>query len=275
MLWPVNSESATALIQGCQTFFHFTGCPEQFWSDRGGAFDSHEFRRFANELGTTIKLSSAEYPQSNGSAESAVKIFKGLQATSCDDTEFLKAGLYLQNTTKAGHSYSSAEAFLGQSVQTPLQMQPRKAAVSWEVIEAERMRDQTRMKQIYNQTATRVCKPFEQGDRVLLHNVKGKNVTATILDRAVGPRAYNVRLDTGTNTTRNRKFLTPLPRLDVTVTTGNHSPTATENKTKPPRILKIPLPGPSIGASKDPGTNVRPVVVVTRSGRHVQTPKRD
>jgi hypothetical protein len=42
-LWPVQSASATAVINVCCAFFQFSGCPQAFYSDQGGAFDSHEF----------------------------------------------------------------------------------------------------------------------------------------------------------------------------------------------------------------------------------------
>ena len=266
MLWPVNSESVTALIKGCAVFFQFTGCPAKFWSDRGGAFDSHEFRRFAAEIGMDVKFSSAEYPQSNGAAESAVKILKRLKSVSLNETEFLKAVIYLQNTTKAGHSFSPAEVFLGRSVRTPLQELAKKAVVSWTTVYQERKQDQSRMKHSYDRTASKPCLSFKQGDRVLVHNVKGKSVTATVVEQATTPRAYTVRLDSGTSTTRNQKFLTVLPRTDMTATTGNQL----VKKMKIPKdVVRIPRIPPAPPNHVTQERRDCPVITITKSGRRV------
>ncbi len=68
-----------------------------------------------------VKCSSAEYPQSNGAAESAVKILKRLQQVSSSENELFRALLYLQNSAKRQHHTSPAQIFLGQTVRTPLQ----------------------------------------------------------------------------------------------------------------------------------------------------------
>ena len=179
----------------------------------------------------TATYSSAVYPQSNGAAESAVKILKRLKKVSINDTEFLKAVLYLPNTAKAGHKFSPADVFLGRTVRTPLQPSAKQTVMPWETIKQERVDDQKRMKITYDRNATKSCETFKPGDCVLVHNVKGKSAPAVVLEKAIEPRAYVVRLDTGTSTKRNQKFLTFLPRLDSTTTKGKQSPTATRRRT--------------------------------------------
>jgi transposase InsO family protein len=51
ILWPVATESTAALIQACRAVIQFTGCPEHWWSDQGSAFDSWDFRDFAESIG--------------------------------------------------------------------------------------------------------------------------------------------------------------------------------------------------------------------------------
>ena len=82
----------------------------------------------------TATYSSAEYPQSNGAAKRAVKILKRLKKVSINDTEFLKAVLYLQNTAKAGHRFSPADVFLGRTVRTPLQPRAKQTLRPWEIV---------------------------------------------------------------------------------------------------------------------------------------------
>ncbi len=112
--------SASALMVACQVFFQFAGCPREFWCDQSGAFNSDSFRAFAEALGIKICYSSAEYPQSNGAAESAVKFLKRLRAAAATVFDLFRAILYLQNTVKRAKSASPAQIFLGRAVRTPL-----------------------------------------------------------------------------------------------------------------------------------------------------------
>ena len=50
--------------------------PEEIASDGGPQFKSSEFKNFLKSWGIRHRLSSAEYPQSNGRAELAVKTAK-------------------------------------------------------------------------------------------------------------------------------------------------------------------------------------------------------
>ena len=55
-----------------------TGVPITFASDRGLQFASQEFREFCTEWNVRQRMSSPEFPQSNGHAEAAVKAMKAL-----------------------------------------------------------------------------------------------------------------------------------------------------------------------------------------------------
>jgi transposase InsO family protein len=148
-LWPVKSESAEELMRACRAFFQFTGCPRFFWSDQGSAFDSHAFRNFAQSIGMRVRYSSAEYPQSNGAAESAVKVLKRLRQVSDSENKLFRALLYLQNSAKRRHQASPAQIFLGRSVRTPLQQHVEQNRFSWEQHLAERCREQAVMKRFF------------------------------------------------------------------------------------------------------------------------------
>jgi transposase InsO family protein len=211
-LWPVASTSAAALINGCRVFFQFSGCPQQLWCDQGSAFDSYEFRDFAEELGISIKYSSAEYPQSNGSAESAVKVLKHLKKCVQTDNELFRAILYLQNTVKRAHTASPAQIFLGRNARTPMGHAVRPSPVSWEQHFQDRVTDQRRMKTAYDTPGKIEHDALFPGARVVVHNVRGKSQEASIIEATKDPRTYLVEFDNGARSIRNRRFLTLLPR---------------------------------------------------------------
>ncbi len=208
----VRSESTSELARACRTFFQFAGCPRFFWCDRGGAFDSGEFRTFAESLGMQIRHSSVEYPQSNGAAESAVKILKHLAAVSNTEHEVFRAILYLQKCAKRRNTATPAQIFLGRNVRPPLHPRTVKSAMSWERHFQDRIRKQERMRRYYDRTASQVVDDFVRNALVLVHNVCGKSVLATVVGQT-GPRTYLVEFENGARSVRNRKFLTSLPRL--------------------------------------------------------------
>jgi transposase InsO family protein len=211
-LWPAASTSTAALTNGCRVFFQFSGCPKQLWCDQGSAFDSYEFRDFATELGITVCYSSAEYPQSNGAAESAVKILKHLRKCAQTENELFRAVLYLQNTVKRAHSASPAQVFLGRNTRTPLTTTVRPSPISWKQHFEDRVGDQRRMKNAYDTPGKREHVDLFPGARVLVHNVRGKSQEAVVVHATSTPRTYLVEFSNGSRSIRNRRFLTLLPR---------------------------------------------------------------
>ncbi len=153
-LWPVQSESANELLQACRACFQVTGCPRYFWSDQGGAFDSQSFRNFAQSIGMLPCYSSAEYPQSNGAAESAVKIVKRFRQVSDTENELFRALLYLQNSAKRRHQASLEQIFLGRSVRRPLCPVSKQYTVPWSQHLREQEAGQRTMKQYYDHTCS-------------------------------------------------------------------------------------------------------------------------
>ncbi len=69
------------------------------------------------------------------------------------------------------------------------------------------------MKQYYDRTASQVADDFVRNASVLVHNIRGKSIPATVVDQT-GPRTYLVEFENGACSVLNRKFLfTSLPRL--------------------------------------------------------------
>ncbi len=272
-LWPVHQATAHALIAACRVFFQFTGCPVNWWSDRGGAFDSREFRNFADSVGMKIHFSSAEYPQSNGAAESAVKILKRLRQVCKSDDDLFCATLYLQNAAKRRHSLSPAQVFLGRATRTPLHRHVIQNVQPWSVHFHERLVDQRAQSQ-----STAVPTPtsppcFLPGDRVVVHNVRGSKVTAVVIREADEPRAYVVEFASGARSVRNRKFLTLLPR-SLPPNAGKPSPTMTTTRPSPspsPSLAQTPLLTPSPSRqSSNPKTLQQPATALPATPRPSQ-----
>ena len=75
---PTSHCTAARAITHLKELFAEHGIPESIRSDNGPQFSSHLFKEFAEEWNFTHHTSSPTNPRSNGQAESAVKIMKGL-----------------------------------------------------------------------------------------------------------------------------------------------------------------------------------------------------
>eukprot|EP00111_Clytia_hemisphaerica_P024894 TCONS_00073371-protein len=71
-----NEATSATLISTCRTLFTNYGVPEEFSSDGGPQLTANKFKQFLSDWGVKHRLSSAEYPQSNGRAELGVKAAK-------------------------------------------------------------------------------------------------------------------------------------------------------------------------------------------------------
>ena len=73
-----TSQCKARTIAHLKELFAEHGIPESIRSDNGPQFSSHLFKEFVEEWNFTHHTSSPTNPRSNGQAESAVKIIKGL-----------------------------------------------------------------------------------------------------------------------------------------------------------------------------------------------------
>ena len=86
------------------------GIPEEIRSDNGPQFASHLFAEFTKDWNIKHSTSSPRNPRSNGQAESAVKIFKGLLThAKCSGQDPYLTLLAYRNTPVDSHLWSPAE----------------------------------------------------------------------------------------------------------------------------------------------------------------------
>ena len=101
-----SNTTTTSLITHLRSLFTSYGVPEEIASDGGPQFTSSEFKSFLKTWDIHHRLSSAEYPQSNGRAELAVKTAKRI---------------ILENTTRGSLNSDKAAHALLQYRNTPIQ----------------------------------------------------------------------------------------------------------------------------------------------------------
>ena len=236
--WPElyrQNGKALTLIKTCRNLFAQFGIPEEIASDGGPPFTSHEWKQFLNQWAIRWRLSSANFPQSNGRAELAVKSCKRLLRSntgadgSLDTAKVTKALLQYRNTPIAGISMSPAYMMFGRQLRDALPTSPvtwEPATMSyqdkygprsdvWKEIEQARelahARKQAKVIERYNEKA-RPLTPLSVGDCVSIQNRSGTHPlrwdrTGRIVER-LQHRQYFVKADgSGRTLLRNRCHL--------------------------------------------------------------------
>lgn len=194
--WPEifrqNGKTIT-LVKTCRNLFAQFGVPEEIASDGGGPFKSYEWRTFLFQWGIHHRKSSANYHQSNGRAELAVKSCKRLLHTNTDgagnlDTaKVTKALLQYRNTPIAGIGMSPAYMMFGRQLRDALPSNPStmsyadrygKCSNVWKEIQSGRelayARKQAKVIERYN-THAHPLTPLSVGDSVSVQNRSGNH----------------------------------------------------------------------------------------------------
>lgn len=116
-----NMRSST-MIDKCKDTFARVGVPRELRCDNATPFVSAEFREFLQSWNITLTTSSPKFPQSNGQAESAVKIVKRI-LQSCKDPYL---GLLAYRSTPLGNlQYSPAQLAMGRQLRSPIPVSTR------------------------------------------------------------------------------------------------------------------------------------------------------
>ena len=197
-----DTRSAT-VIRKLKNHFSRYGIPEQLVSDNGPQFSSEKFENFAKTYDFEHLTSSPGYPQSNGKAESGVKVAKQLLKKAKDSgrDQYL-AILDYRNTPTQGVNSSPAQRMLNRRTRTLLPtaaslLEPRHVD-----IKSERSKLKTRQDKqatYYNRSA-KDLPPLCEGDVVRMKPFKlgEKKWNKGVIQHRLDERSYEVETDDGT-----------------------------------------------------------------------------
>ena len=206
-----------------QLFIQF-GAPDEVSSDGGPQYIADEFKQFLNLWGCKHRLSSVEYPQSNGRAEVAVKTGKRLirENTSpgggIDTNCFARAILQYRNTPLRDVKLSPAQLLFHRELRDFLPTHPSKYRLNEDWLLQAKKRESMcaennkRLQESQQNGRNLSLQPLKLGTHVVIQTKQAGNKylwnkTGKIVE-VLPHRQYLIRVDgSGRITRRNRKFL--------------------------------------------------------------------
>ena len=282
----MRDQNATETIALLLKQFSRWGLPDEIVTDCGKNFDSKEISQFCQRKQITHTKSSPHHHQSNGKAESAVKIAKSiLRKTENSALNPYEALLDQHNTPTVDMTTSSAQRFLHRRLKSEI---PMKATLLTpeiaETVLKEKAKKTAKSQLYYNRTAKdlSVLKP---GDTVTIKPeglTKGQQWRKGLIVQKHPFRSYDVEVDgkllrrnrvhlkaTGKPPNLERRQSAQNPKADVKVRTSeskrsssNSVPSSTKLKSQPTKPVTFAKKMELVVAHR------------TRSGRLVKVPAR-
>ena len=217
-----NRTTSSELITVCRELFNTYGVPEEISSDGGTQFTSDQFQQFLKDWGICHRRSSAEYPQSNGRAELAVKSAKRIIRDnispngSLDNDRVVQAIMQHRNTPIPELGLSPAQLLLHRQLRDHIPSSPKHYLPhkNWIISSDEREKSFAERNIAIEKEYDGKSHPLKQLDpqtHVIIMTNGLWNKTGRIVE-VLPHRQYRIRVDgSGRTTLRNRRFLKAIP----------------------------------------------------------------
>ena len=206
-LTKLNTSSITKVLTD---WFNTFGWAERLRSDNGPQFRT-EFQEFCTKNFIIHENSSPYNPQSNGLSESAVKQMKFLLKKCSEDlTIFTSSLLEFRNTPNLSGK-SPAQMFFGRRLRGKLPHLPgsNNLDIANAKAGADHRKELMEQRELLPGTT---LPPLAVNQKVLVQNAITKvwNETGTVSAVRPNGRSYEILMENGSTSLRNRKFLKPI-----------------------------------------------------------------
>ena len=210
----IPNSTSSAVIKELGLIFSEFGSPLVFRSDNGPCYSSQEFKFFMQNWLVEHRTSSPHYPQSNGLAESMVKVSKNLiEKALRQDLPWNRLLLDYRCTPISSEIPSPAEILFGRKFRSSISILP--SQVLNDRISKQRELIAKKEGKFYTSTQDfqdRIkALPFEAGQNVWLQNSDSRKYEeAVIREKCREPNSYMVEIPaTGQCFRRNSNFIRP------------------------------------------------------------------
>ena len=226
----IPSSTSSAVIKELGMIFSEFGKPQIFRSDNGPCYSSQEFRFFMQNWLIEHRTSSPHYPQSNGLAESMVKVSKNLiEKAVRQDLPWNRLLLDYRCSPISSEIPSPAEILFGRKLRSsisilPSQVMNDRISKQRELIAKREGKFYTNIKDFQDRIK---ALPFEAGQNVWLQNSDSRKYEeAVIREKCREPNSYMVQIPaTGQCFRRNSNFIKPRQTEQNSVSTDSQPTT--------------------------------------------------
>ena len=243
--WKIPSSTSSAVIKELGMIFSEFGNPLVFRSDNGPCYSSQEFKFFMQNWLVEHRTSSPHYPQSNGLAESMVKVSKNLiEKAIKQDLPWNRLLLDYRCTPISSEIPSPAEILFGRKFRSSISILP--SQVLNDRISKQRELIAKKEGKFYASTQDfqdRIkALPFEAGQNVWLQNSDSRKFEeAVICEKCKEPNSYMVEIPTtGQCFRRNSNFIKPRQTDKNSVSTDPLPTTGLPEIPQEPPVLQQP-----------------------------------
>ena len=239
------SSTPSAVIKELGMIFSEFGNPLVFRSDNGPCYSSQEFKFFMQNWLVEHRTSSPHYPQSNGLAESMVKVSKNLiEKAIKQDLPWNRLLLDYRCTPISSEIPSPAEILFGRKFRSSISILP--SQVLNDRISKQRELIAKKEGKFYASTQDfqdRIkALPFEAGQNVWLQNSDSRKFEeAVVREKCREPNSYMVEIPaTGQCFRRNSNFIKPRQTDKNSVSTDPLPTTGLPEIPQEPPVLQQP-----------------------------------
>ena len=241
----IPNSTSSAVIKELGMIFSEFGNPLVFRSDNGPCYSSQEFKFFMQNWLVEHRTSSPHYPQSNGLAESMVKVSKNLiEKAIKQDLPWNKLLLDYRCTPISSEIPSPAEILFGRKLRSSISILP--SQVLNDRISKQRELIAKKEGKFYASTQDfqdRIkALPFEAGQNVWLQDSDSRKYEeAVIREKCREPNSYMVEIPaTGQCFRRNSNFIKPRQSDKNSVSTDPLPTTGLPEIPQEPPVLQQP-----------------------------------
>ena len=241
----IPSSTSSAVIKELGMISSEFGNPLVFRSDNGPCYSSQEFKFFMQNWLVEHRTSSPHYPQSNGLAESMVKVSKNLiEKALKQDLPWNRLLLDYRCTPISSEIPSPAEILFGRKLRSSISILP--SQVLNDRISKQRELIAKKEGKFYVSTQDfqdRIkALPFEAGQNVWLQNSDSRKFEeAVIREKCREPNSYMVQIPaTGQCFRRNSNFIKPRQTDKNSVSTDPQPTTDLPEIPQEPSVLQQP-----------------------------------
>ena len=252
----IHNSTSSAVIKELGKIFSEFGKPQVFRSDNGPCYLSQEFRFFMQNWSIEHRTSSPHYPQSNGLAESMVKVSKNLiEKAILQDLPWNQLLLDYRCIPISSEIPSLAEIIFGRKLQSsisvlPSQVMNDRIRMQRQLIAKKEGKFYTNAKDFKDRIKVM---PFEAGQNVWLQNSDSRKYEeAVIWEKCREPNSYMVEVPaTGQCLRRNSNFIKPRQSMQKSNSTTPQPTTVLPEIPQEPPVLQQAVPSSQATSTVD------------------------